>query len=443
MATWRAGSRFGAFRGIMASALFAGLLAMPLIGFAAVTLRFQQTEPSPETIDALKKVIAAFQAKNPGVKVEMETVSWAAQMEKLIAGLAAGQPPDVAMLELQSSTNLGYFGHLLPLDEVVEEMGRGDFAGNLLTLTSSKGHQIAIPYLVGVPVLYYRKDLFAQANLAPPKTWDEWLQAAKTLTKDGVYGVAIPFGRNTMTSRFFYYVAASNNAYILDKDGRLVFNSPAMVESVKFMKELAKYSPPGSSEFSYSELRNAFSLGKAATTYYWGRLSSEVFKQNPRVGEAMGLAIMPKKRTSLSSTALTGLGVFKASRHPQEAKKFLRFLLDVPNYAAVVTAVPTAYAPARNSVAASQAYASEPFIQKHQDLFKVLLEALNHGGHFAAEHPGGSVNPYFGRIDAANVIPDLVQKVLLQGVSPEEAVAWAHGRIAEIIEQAKKEEKGK
>jgi hypothetical protein len=50
------------------------------------------------------------------------------------------------------------------------------------------------------------------------------------------------------------------------------------------------------------------------------------------------------------------------------------------------------------------------------------------------------LNPYFGRIDAANVIPDMVQKCLLQGVSAEEAVSWAGARIAEIVDQAKKEE---
>jgi multiple sugar transport system substrate-binding protein len=425
--------------------LAAGMTILPCLGWGAVTLRFQQTEPSAETIAALQKAIAGFEAKNPGIKVEMETVSWAAQMPKLIAALASGQPPDVAMLELQSSTSLGYFGNLLPLDDVVSSVGRDDFAGNTLQLTTSKGQVFAVPYLVGVPVLYYRKDLFKQANIAgPPKTWDEWLQDVKTLGKagagNGIYGVAIPFGRNTMTSRFFYYLAGSNNAYIFDESGKPTFNSPAMVEALEFMRELAKYSPPGSSEFSYAELRNSFSLGKAATTYYWGRLSSEVFKQNPEVAQTMGLAIMPAKKTSRSSIALTALGVFKGSQHPNEAKQFIRFLLEEPNYVSVVNAVPTAYVPARKSVATSPAYLSDPFIRDHPDLTKVLPEALNYGGHFAAEHPGGALNPYFGRIDAANVIPDMVQKCLLQGVSAEEAVSWAGARIAEIVDQAKKEE---
>lgn len=421
-------------------ALTAGAAGVPTPSWGGVTLRFQQTEPSQETIDALKKVIASFEAKNPGVRVEMETVSWAAQTPKLIASLAANQPPDVAMLELQSSTSLGYFGNLLPLDDVVQGIGKNDFTGNTVQLTSSKGNVFAIPYLVSVPVLYYRKDLFAQANLTPPKTWEQWLQAVQTLTKGGVNGVAIPCGRNTMTSRFFYYLAGSNEAHIFDPGGKLVFNSPAMVEALRFTGELYKFSPAGSCQFSYSELRNAFSVGKAATVYYWGRLAAEAFKQNPQVAEHMALAIMPAKKTSRSSIALTALGAFKGSQNPNEAKKFISFLLEEPNYVAVVNAVPTAYFPARTSVAKSQAYLSDPFIRQHPQLIQVLLEALNHGGHFAAEHPGGALNPYFGRIDAANVIPDMVQKHLLQGVSAEEAVSWAHARIAEIVEQAKKEE---
>ncbi len=42
--------------------------------------------------------------------------------------------------------------------------------------------------------LYYRQDLFQQANLQPPKTFDEFLAAAKALTKGDMAGFGMRGG---------------------------------------------------------------------------------------------------------------------------------------------------------------------------------------------------------------------------------------------------------
>ena len=48
------------------------------------------------------------------------------------------------------------------------------------------GKQYYLPLQYVVIYLYYRQDLFQQAGLQPPKTFDEFLAAAKALTKDDI-----------------------------------------------------------------------------------------------------------------------------------------------------------------------------------------------------------------------------------------------------------------
>ena len=42
----------------------------------------------------------------------------------------------------------------------------------------------AVPFNKSFPVLYYNREMFKEYNVQPPKTWDEFVKAAKALTKD-------------------------------------------------------------------------------------------------------------------------------------------------------------------------------------------------------------------------------------------------------------------
>src|SRR5256885_17105763 len=78
---------------IMAAALLA--LAIPA-AHAQKTIRVWHTETQPNSQEAMRNIARRFEAKNPGVKVEVEGLAWGDLEGRLMASLAAGTPPELS-----------------------------------------------------------------------------------------------------------------------------------------------------------------------------------------------------------------------------------------------------------------------------------------------------------------------------------------------------------
>jgi len=172
--------------------MLATVVAGPAQGSAEPTkVVFWQFSTRPEYVDAWKQAIAAFEVRNPDIRVEMQIVPWAEQ-QRLITALTAGGLPDVSFLGNNVVAQFQAIGALEPLDryfaQVSSREGRdvtADFWPGDRGYYYLAGHWWAAPLAVETRSLYYRRDLFMQAGLdpaRPPQTWDEMLAAAKALT---------------------------------------------------------------------------------------------------------------------------------------------------------------------------------------------------------------------------------------------------------------------
>ena len=79
------------------------------------------------------------------------------------------------------------------LDDMISEEDRADFLDSAMEASSYQGRLYAIPYFIHTPIVFYRTDLFEEAGLTVPETWEEYRQAAIKLTnvETGVYGTII------------------------------------------------------------------------------------------------------------------------------------------------------------------------------------------------------------------------------------------------------------
>jgi multiple sugar transport system substrate-binding protein len=168
----------------------------------ATTVTFWQFSTNDFEIQAYNDAIAAFSEENPDIIVNMEIVPWAEQQQKLVTGLTTGALPDVSMLGNNVVAQFQALGALEPLtayfDAWSEEIGRD------ITEDIWPGDELyyklddewwGSPVAEETRSLYYRKDLFAAAGIeAPPTTWEETREVAKTLTSCDVFGLGIPGG---------------------------------------------------------------------------------------------------------------------------------------------------------------------------------------------------------------------------------------------------------
>src|SRR4029453_6049490 len=143
----------------------------------------------------------------------------------------------------------------------IDSLGRSDFTAAYLNAVKKDDQIWGVPDWALHQEVWYRKDLFEKAGLKVPQSWDELLQAAKTLTRPAAdgnpaqLGFAGPMGRCLVAPQTYFQVFYSAGGTIFDpKTGEYAFGDqkPLAVKALSFMIELYKAaSPPASIEGSW------------------------------------------------------------------------------------------------------------------------------------------------------------------------------------------------
>ena len=137
-------------------------------------------------------LMSDYQKANPSIKFQHTTVPFADLKQKLTQGAASGQLPDIIVIDNPDHSAFAQLGVLADLTDQVKAWGKSDqyFPGPWQS-TVWKGKNYGAPNNSNCLALFYNKDMFSQAGLTPPTTWDEMYAAAKKLSKTGVYGLSM------------------------------------------------------------------------------------------------------------------------------------------------------------------------------------------------------------------------------------------------------------
>src|SRR5438445_9469919 len=140
--------------------------------------------------------LAEQYTKQTGVKVDLQVIDWNSIDQQVSTMIQNNQPPDV--LNLNSFSSYARDGLLYPADDVLSPATKDDFLESFARGGQYKGTLYGLPILSSARAFFYNRDLFAKAGIAaPPKTWDEFVQAARKLQAlgGGAIGYALPLGR--------------------------------------------------------------------------------------------------------------------------------------------------------------------------------------------------------------------------------------------------------
>jgi multiple sugar transport system substrate-binding protein len=241
--------------------------------------------------DFWKESIAKFQAQNPGVTVKLTQIAFSGYIDSLTTRFAAGNPPDVLHLPTRNAAQFAAQDWLEPLDDLLKGT---DIPANWTQLQSSVtfgGKNLGILLMGYANVLYYNEKMFKDAGVAIPKNIDELVAAAKKLTneKTGQFGFGL-----TTTDHPNVYGDASVFVYGMGhsffKNGQYNFTDPAVVKDMDYFRELAKYSPKGTS----TELkRQLFIDGKIAMTIDGPWVAAMLPKANESFRDSLKIMLPP------------------------------------------------------------------------------------------------------------------------------------------------------
>jgi sn-glycerol 3-phosphate transport system substrate-binding protein len=367
-----------------------------------------------------------FNKANPDIAVKpVYTGSYQDTTTKIQAAVQGKTPPDVAvMLSTELYTMLD-MDAILPLDDFIAKDGGSeyvnDFYPGFMANSQVDGKTYSIPFQRSTIVLYYNKEAFKEVGLdpeKPPQNWDELVEYATKLKKDGRWGVEIP------TSGFPYWMfqsfALQNGKNLMTEDGKKVFfDTPENVEALQLWVDLAKkhqVMPEGVIE--WATVPSDFLEGKTAMMYHTtGNLTN--VKNNAKFD--FGVAFLPAKKTFGSPTGGGNFYMFKGidEKKQEAAWKFIRFMTE-PERAAQWS-IDTGYVATRKS-----AYETESMKEyvKTFPVAAVARDQLAYGHAELSTHNNGKVT---------KALNDSLQAVITGQAEPAAALKKAQEEADKIL----------
>lgn len=200
-------------------------------------IRFSTWVGGDSDRDMWLDVIEGFEAANPDISVSFEPLEYNAYWTKINTGFASNSAPDVVGMQFNAG-ELGAAGQLLPLDSLSSEFAA--LPTNLLEVGQAQidgaTTQFGLPWRFVGGSLYANTSALANAGIALPAdgwTLDEFVEAAKALTNDSMYGFSIPLGGPAAA------LASTFGAQPLSDDGRTAtYNTREMIAFYTWMHDL-------------------------------------------------------------------------------------------------------------------------------------------------------------------------------------------------------------
>ena len=421
------------------AAVSAGL-GLPRRAHAAKQLRLLTPEADPGQIQGWNAVFADFTAKkNKDVTIKGEFASWDDIKRKLAADIAAGRPPEIVAGSskpdfVAAETKRGLVADMAP---VLDAVGRADFNAAALKVWQYRGIQMAIPYGLQWPVFWYRTDLLAEKGLKPPVTWDDYRAMAEKLTDPakGTYGAVFPAGRNWGTQLMSLCYIWSAGGMLFDEKLNVVFDSPETRRAMQFYGEMAsRFSPPDVGQYGLRETFGAYVSGKAASTVYWGRVLSHLYNLAPHLLPKTATLHIPRDRQHRTTLHFDE---FYLHRTPSlaEATEVVKFMLQPEQVMRLLSPSVPLVIPTQKSV--EPLYAQHDWIKAHPDIVRTLITPNEYAVAPTHEGPRHPFNYKYETVEAKQILPDCVQKIVLGKEPVGKAVEWAHKQMVEATRDIK------
>ena len=311
--------------------------------------------------------VEKFEAANPGIKLNLEVISWNDLKTVADTRIASGQAPDI--LNLDTFADYANEGLLMPVAEYCPEDLFADFFPSFIDQSVIDGTCYAVPDLASARALFYNTKILEEVGVEVPTTWAE-LEDVSQQILDFYDGEVYPWGVDMTTDEgqaCFAYYAWGNNGGFVDENGEWAVNSAANVEAAQFILGMVAdgFTNPNPATQTRYDLQDMFAAGKLAMIIAPNQLPTYVADKGGDV--ALATADIPANEgcTSSSVGVMDRIMVFKdEAEADQEARNaavaaFLKFFYDPANYVGWVSM--EGFLPAVNSAVGALVEADPSF----------------------------------------------------------------------------------
>ena len=253
--------------------LLAATALTPLPAFAqAANVSYWHTFTSQSEAAGLEAVLELFRAAHPDINVTPENIPNPEFMAKITTAVVANTRPSVTMVASERFRDLLAMGALTDMTDLVANWERrSDFADQRFDSITADGKIYGVPGFAFVDWMYYRKDWFEEAGIAPPTTYDELRNAAIALTdpSKGRFGLGLrggPGGQN-----YIINVMEAFGSPVLHADGSIGLDRDAAIAAIDWFAGLLTKDgavPSSAANDGFRQVIEGFQTGQTAMIWH-------------------------------------------------------------------------------------------------------------------------------------------------------------------------------
>jgi multiple sugar transport system substrate-binding protein len=372
----------------------------------------------------LPGVITGWNSDHPGQKVTLLLLPEAAndQLAQLVANLQAKSDLyDVMDMDVIWTAEFASNGWIIPLPQ--SQFPLGDFLQPAVDTAMYQGRLYAVPDYSNADLLYYRKDILAQAGQRPPTTWAQLQQLARSVApRFGLYGYAGTFAPyEGLTVNFATAVQSAGGSILSPEGTKVTVNSAKALQGLEFLVDGFRQGWIPKITLSYEEQssQDAFAAGKFLFLDNWPDVYAALSVPGPenKVYGKFGVAALPGP-DGMGSGSLGGanLAISAYSQHQRTALDFIKYMTNLDNERQMLEqgSFPPVW---------TKLYTDKSLIRRYPYL-PVLEQAIN------SAQPRPAITNYD---QASLAISSTVYEALTQQQEPQQALTEMAGQLTQII----------
>jgi multiple sugar transport system substrate-binding protein len=359
--------------------------------------------------EATKAAIAAFEQANPGIKVELQTLSTDATqyLQQLTQRFVAGSTtPDVVKVDGIYAANFAKSGWLMPLDEFQPDLTA--FLPNSLAAGKYRDKTYALPWFVNTEGIFYRTDLVA----SPPQTPQELVDAARAAMAadpNVKYGFAFEGAKYEGVITAFMAIAGGFDG-TLDPAN---LDTPQNREALRFLYDAIythRIAPEAVTGWKEGDVQQAFTSGQAAFAVNWPFVFATA--EGTPVQGKVGFAPFAGSGATMGAETVA---INAKTEHAEAAWRFVQYLTSAE--AQLARAKATGNPPSVAAAYTPELLAAAPYFEQVQQVAEV-----------AVQRP---VDPQYAKI--SEELQTALSSTLANLTPPDQALADAAAKIKSLV----------
>jgi multiple sugar transport system substrate-binding protein len=307
-------------------------------------------------------LINDFETNNRGIQISLIEVKnrQGDLTEKLkefyTINFRSGNPYDLIYMDVIWVSEFANKGWLMDLSDQISAKELAQFLESNVAAGRYNSGLYRIPFRSDIGLLYYRKDLLELAKYQPPETFQQLLKISQVLQKQGAakWGYVWQGREYEGLSAMFVEVLQGYGGFWINPTTQEVgLDKPEAIAAVRFLARTIedKISPPEVVSYSEDEALAEFQQGNAVFLRGWPFMWTNANAKDSPIRGKVGIQPMRLHAEDDSGGGCNGswgLGIAKASKHPDEAWKAIAYLTSVQAQRQFI--LETGYIPSRKTL---------------------------------------------------------------------------------------------